>query len=769
MDIWILTSEFPPHFGGGGISAYCRHFARALVEEAHEVTVFTRAPQEQPDVSEEVWLECYPVVRIPARAERGIANGLGHWHLLSYAFAREICRRLEAGVAPPDMIEVQDYGGLGYFLQKEKLVGNPVLANIPIVVMCHTPTFEIARINEQPTYRFPNYWIGRAELFSIIAADRAISPSRFLADRLQERTGREIDVCHLPVFDLYEGNAPSAREAQTDLLYVGRYEIRKGVLEMLAGMKAMWDAGENVRLLMVGGDTWWAAKGISVWNYIQARYSGYIERGLLRMWSSLDHDEVAGVMQQAKALLVPSLYENFPYVCMEAMSAGVPVIASRSGGQAEMVGDGETCGLVFDWSEPESFGRTVRQLRAMTEAERDRLGANARERIAAMTDPARFVRDRIALYVKTRSNVAVESREYPFLNRKLPAERRLPAYAPEPVEEEVRGVLSVVVPYYNLGRHLDETIASLAAATYAPIELVIVNDGSTDPDSLRVLEEIESRKWPFEMKVVNIPNGGLANARNVGGKAARGEYLAFLDADDTVRPDYYSRCIEVLEKYDNVSFVYSWVQFFGGSDDVWVSFDTEMPYMLVGNMLSSYHVMRRKDFLAHGINNVAMNHSMEDYEAWLRMVGAGCLGVSIPEILVDYRVRPDSMSRSADRNQVVLMRERIGILNANQFDVWGSEIFQLMNANGPGYLWSNGSVDYPPVGHLNGPTAPNRLSSLRWKFDPERLNEIAGMLDEPAVVWLIEAAMRRRLHRFGVKMAKGLMRLRAKVRPAHQD
>ncbi|HEY8596291.1 MAG TPA: glycosyltransferase, partial [Devosiaceae bacterium] len=540
MRIWLLTSEFPPHFGGGGISAYCRHFARALVEEAHEVTVFTRAPHDQHDVSEEVWSELYPVVRIPARAERGIGNGLGHWHLLSYAFAREICRRLEAGAPAPDMIEVQDYGGLGYFLQKEKLVGNPALANIPIVVMCHTPTFEIAKVNEEPTYRFPNYWIGRAELFSIVAADRAISPSRFLADRLKERTGREIDVCHLPVFDLYKGNETSAREAQTDLLHVGRYEIRKGVLEMLAGMKALWDAGENIRLLMVGGDTWWPAKSISVWNHIQARYSGYIERGLLRMWSSLDHDEVAGVMQQAKALVVPSLYENFPYVCMEGMSAGVPVIASRSGGQAEMVGDDETCGLVFDWSEPESFGCAVRRMMGMTDAERNDLGIAARERIAAMTDPSRYVHDRISLHEETLSGLVEGNRAYPFLNRFLPAERRLPAYAPQPVEAGARGVLSVVVPYYNLGRYLEETIASVAAATYSPIELVIVNDGSTDPDSVRVLAEVESRKWPFELKVVNIPNGGLANARNVGGKAARGEFLAFLDADDTVRPDYYS-------------------------------------------------------------------------------------------------------------------------------------------------------------------------------------------------------------------------------------
>ena len=89
------------------------------------------------------------------------------------------------------------------------------------------------------------------------------------------------------------------------------------------------------------------------------------------------------------------------------------------------------------------------------------------------------------------------------------------------------------------------------------------------------MEEIRE-KYP-KVRIESIPNGGLANARNVGSRLAKGEYISFLDADDMVEAGYYRRCIDVLNRYENVSFVYSWLQYFEGSDGVWTTFNTELP------------------------------------------------------------------------------------------------------------------------------------------------------------------------------------------------
>ncbi|HEY8594863.1 MAG TPA: hypothetical protein VIL84_06440 [Devosiaceae bacterium] len=191
--------------------------------------------------------------------------------------------------------------------------------------------------------------------------------------------------------------------------------------------------------------------------------------------------------------------------------------------------------------------------------------------------------------------------------------------------------------------------------------------------------------------------------------------------------------------------------------------------MLVGNMLAPLQVVRTADFLRHGVNNPAMSYGMEDYEAWMRMAASGCLGISIPEILADYRVRKDSMSRVWNRGTEVLLREWMCELNADIYGTWGEELFQLMNANGPGWLWNNGSLSYPQLGYLEGKISPDHLSALRWKFDSEHLAELVKMLEEPAVVWMIQAVVRRRLHRFGVRGAKALRVMRDKFRGVSGD
>ncbi|WP_026970204.1 glycosyltransferase family 2 protein [Algoriphagus terrigena] len=106
-------------------------------------------------------------------------------------------------------------------------------------------------------------------------------------------------------------------------------------------------------------------------------------------------------------------------------------------------------------------------------------------------------------------------------------------------------LVSIVIPVYNKGAFLRETLDSALGQTYPNIELVLVNDGSTD-GSLGILEEYRSR-FPDKIQSIHQANGGVSRATNVGISASKGDYIQFLDADDLLSPDKLANQLNLLE------------------------------------------------------------------------------------------------------------------------------------------------------------------------------------------------------------------------------
>jgi glycosyltransferase involved in cell wall biosynthesis len=201
-------------------------------------------------------------------------------------------------------------------------------------------------------------------------------------------------------------------------------------------------------------------------------------------------------------------------------------------------------------------------------------------------------------------------------------------------------------------------------------------------------------------------NMGLAASRNVGAHSATGEYLAFLDADDQVLPDYYSRAIKVLNEYNNIHFVGCWVQYFGQSEQTWPAWTPEPPYFLVRNTLnSSSLVYKKSSFLEAGLNDQELKFGLEDYESVIHLKSKGYNGVVLPEPLFLYRVRENSMIQRFNDAKWLRSYQYIIQKHGVYFAEYSVEIQNLLHANGPGY-WNNNPS--------RSPLARSNSASFLW-------------------------------------------------------
>lgn len=108
-------------------------------------------------------------------------------------------------------------------------------------------------------------------------------------------------------------------------------------------------------------------------------------------------------------------------------------------------------------------------------------------------------------------------------------------------------LISVIVPVYNTGKYLERCLNSILNQTYQDMEIILVDDGSTD-DSLQKCHLYASKD--ARIRVIHKENGGQSSARNAGLDVCRGDYISFVDSDDWIELDMYSMLIDQLEQYD---------------------------------------------------------------------------------------------------------------------------------------------------------------------------------------------------------------------------
>lgn len=223
--------------------------------------------------------------------------------------------------------------------------------------------------------------------------------------------------------------------------------------------------------------------------------------------------------------------------------------------------------------------------------------------------------------------------------------------------------VSVIIPSYNAGRYVKEAVDSALAQTYKNIEIIVVDDGSTD-NTKEILEPyIAARK----IKYIYQANKGLAGARNIGIKNSKGEYVAFLDADDIFLPEKIEKQVSQMEANPACDMSYcDLYHFWDEEPDKLFKLDYKyysgrdvLPNLLKRSFIAPVTVLlRRTVFDRYGLFSEEIKQFAEDWELWLRLAYGGAQICFLPEILAKLRLRREGniqgLSRQPEMKVVAL-------------------------------------------------------------------------------------------------------------------
>jgi GT2 family glycosyltransferase/glycosyltransferase involved in cell wall biosynthesis len=204
--------------------------------------------------------------------------------------------------------------------------------------------------------------------------------------------------------------------------------------------------------------------------------------------------------------------------------------------------------------------------------------------------------------------------------------------------------VTVVVPLFNYAGLVAEALESVAAQTLDCLDLVIVDDASTDSSLAVAREWVEANAGRFNRILLlrNRVNAGLARTRNAGFAAAETPFVLPLDADNRLLPECCARTLKAA-RAARAAFAYPEIRNFGGKDHV-IGVDSFVPMRLAaGNYIDAMALVAKSAWAAVGGYAVMDPPGWEDYDFWCRFAELGLPGVKVAEVLAEYRVHEASM------------------------------------------------------------------------------------------------------------------------------
>lgn len=348
LRICFLSYEYPPDTGIGGIATYVYQAARLLSERGVDVEVICATPKAEYELAENERLR---VIRLHCTRTRDFRR-------LAPQRAAE-----RHAVKPYHLVEAPEFNAEGLHVKE-------YLPNVPLVIRLHTPRFWIKELND---FYYDQNWFRRLkkkmgmgyrretdpEYQAILQADHIVSPSRSLRDIVARRWSLSPErIQHLPnpyVTSEAFLRIAAGSNAKT-VLYLGRLETRKGVYNLAKAIPLVLARVPDARFVFLGNDSRGPRREKSMKDVLLQELGSAAEK--VEFVSGVPLAEVPRWLSQAAVCVFPSLWENFPNVCLEAMQAARGIVASGEGGMKDMLEDIQG-GRLIDPHRPEQLAAAL--------------------------------------------------------------------------------------------------------------------------------------------------------------------------------------------------------------------------------------------------------------------------------------------------------------------------------------------------------------------------------------------------------------------------
>lgn len=226
-------------------------------------------------------------------------------------------------------------------------------------------------------------------------------------------------------------------------------------------------------------------------------------------------------------------------------------------------------------------------------------------------------------------------------------------------------LVSIVIPCYNQAQYLEESVQSAVDQTYSNVEIIIVNDGSSD--NTQVVAERLQKKHPELIRVIRQENQGLSEARNNGIRASLGEYILPLDADDILDLKMVSKCMDAMI-HNNADIIHGGLQCFGENNNVWMSRPFSDNNILYENLPHGSSLYRKEVWGKTQGYKLNMAIGYEDWEFWINAYKHNFTFHYLSEILYNYRIKKESMYTNA-KDKDTYLKSKIIINNPELYPI----------------------------------------------------------------------------------------------------
>lgn len=409
LRVCLISREYPPDTGFGGIATFTRHLAHGLKAAGNDVEVVALAKEgkgvEQQD-------DCgIPVHRVVPLA---VGTDLV-WSAFCMPYSRYVMRTSAAlyakfdelnRIKPFDAVDTPELLAEGFYPAITKCT--------PLTVRLYTPHSKfIAERLHNVTDTFDHQFVAMVERIAMLSADVITSPSLDLAQYVASDLGikvEDIDIVYNPI-DAQEfspeGERAGLGKVAPTVLFVGRLEARKGIHYLIDAVPQVVAAVPKVHFVIIGDDTQNAPGQKSVLTEIKERLARTGCAFAVTFINRVPLADLPKYYRAADVCVVPSLYDNSPYTCLEAMSCGRAVIGTDGGGTKEYIVHGET-GLIVKVKDSQAIAESLIKL-LTDDAERNRLAVNARKRVLEVFDRVEIATKTMELYRKAAEKLSTRS------------------------------------------------------------------------------------------------------------------------------------------------------------------------------------------------------------------------------------------------------------------------------------------------------------------------------------------------------------------------